>query len=328
MNASERAPVFYDCHIHLVGNGAAGSGCWMRLGGWHRMMAEMMRRMMGMPVAVTDPEFDEIYVAKLSGWVRDSHLDRALLLAQDEVYRADGTRRDFGAFHVPNDYLFEVCARHPEFLPAASIHPARHDALDELERCLVLGARALKLLPNCHDVDCSDPRFDAFWERMASAELPLLAHTGGEMTVPVANRACENPEVLRRPLEIGVKVIAAHCASGSGFLSRDYFGGLVAMMHEFPNLHADSSALNTPFRSRAIRRVLESDIVDRVFHGSDYPVPVGAWYAWLRGQIDGAARREASAEINPIQRDYLLKRAAGFGDGHFTRLAEVLRPVC
>lgn len=327
MIENKTPPFYHDCHIHLVGNGAAGSGCWLRLGGWHRMMGEMMRRMMGMPVAVTDPSFDETYVGMLSGWVREARLDRALLLAQDEVYHADGTRRDFGTFHVPNDYVFEVCKRHPEFLPAASIHPARKDAMDELERCLELGARALKLLPNCHDIDCSDPRFDAFWERMAEAGLPLLAHTGGEMTVPVANRAYENPEVLRRPLEIGMKVIAAHCASGSGLVGHDHFDGLVAMMHTFPNLYADSSALNTPFRSKAIGRVLDSDILDRVLHGSDYPVPVGPWYAWLRGRIDGAARREAAAETNPIQRDYLLKRAAGFDDLHFTRLAEVLRAI-
>jgi len=321
--------MFYDCHIHLVGNGASGSRCWMRLSGWHRMMGEMMRRMMGMPVAVTHPEFDEIYVAKIAGWLAESQLDAALLLAQDEVYQADGTRRDFGAFHVPNDWLLDVCKRHPEFLPAVSIHPARRDALDELDRCLALGARALKLLPNCHDVNCSDPRFDPFWERMAEAGLPFLAHTGGEMTVPVANRAYENPEVLRRPLEIGVRCIAAHCASSSGPFSPDYFDTLVAMMREFPNLYADTSALNTPFRSKALGKVLAAppDILDRVIHGSDYPVPVGAWYPRLRGQISAPARREAAAETNPLQRDYLLKRAVGFGDRHFTRFAEVVRPI-
>lgn len=327
MSASENMPEYYDCHVHLVGNGVSGSGCWMRLGGWHRLMGEMMRSVMGMPVSVTDCAFDWIYVSKLSSWVRESRIDRALLLAQDEVYYADGSRRDFGSFYVPNDYVFDVCNRHPEFMPAASIHPARRDALDELDRCLELGARALKLLPNCHDVDCSDPRFDDFWERMGEAGLPLLAHTGGEMTVPVANAAYENPEVLRRPLEIGVKVIAAHCASGSGFLSRDYFAGLVDMMVEFPNLYADSSALNTPFRSKVLGRVLESEVLDRVLHGSDYPVPVSSWSAWFRGRIDWGSRCEASVEGNPIQRDYMLKRAAGFDDGHFTRLGGVLRAV-
>ena len=327
MPTSEPGPRFFDCHIHLVGNGAAGSGCWMRLGGWYRVMGEVMRRMLGMPVSVMDAGFDAIYVEKLAGWLRESRLDQALMLAQDEVYQDDGTKRDFGSFHVPNDYLFDVCARHPDFLPAVSIHPSRRDALDELDRCLGLGARALKLLPNCHGVDCSSPRHDAFWERMADAGLPLLAHTGGEMTVPVVNRAYENPEVLRRPLEIGVKVIAAHCASSSGFFSRDYFDVLVAMMKRFPNLYADSSALNTPFRSKVLGRVLASEIRGRVIHGSDYPVPVGAWSPWLRGRIDRASRIRAAAESNPVQRDYLLKRAAGFDDGHFTRFGEVMRQV-
>lgn len=42
MIGNEPAPLFYDCHIHLVGNGAAGSGCWIRLGGWHRMMGSLL----------------------------------------------------------------------------------------------------------------------------------------------------------------------------------------------------------------------------------------------------------------------------------------------
>lgn len=314
-----------DGHVHLVGNGRAGSGCWIRIHGWHRLMGAMMSRTLGLPVGVEHPDFDEIYIETLAGWLRESDLDGALLLAQDEVYRADGTKRDFGSFHVPNDHLFDVCRRHPAFLPAASIHPARRDALEELDRCLALGARALKLLPNCHDVDCSAPVFDAFWERMAGAGLPLLAHTGGELTVPVANRAYQSPAVLRRPLEIGVTVIAAHCASSSGPFDTDHFGLLEEMMAELPRLHADTSALNTPFRSKVYPRVLASDFLPRMHHGSDFPVPVDPWFARLRGVIDGPGRRAAAAVKNPLQRDYLLKRAAGFDDAHFTALNGILR---
>ena len=35
----------------------------------------------------------------------------------------------------------------------------------------------LKLLPNCHNIDCNDRRYTRFWEKMAEAGLPLLAHT-------------------------------------------------------------------------------------------------------------------------------------------------------
>jgi predicted TIM-barrel fold metal-dependent hydrolase len=243
------------------------------------------------------------------------------------VYFPDGRKHDFGSFYVPNEYLFAVCEKHPEFLPAASVHPSRPDALEELDRCLARGARALKLLPNCHNVHCSDPRYDRFWERMAEAELPLLAHTGGEMTVPVANVAYEDPRTLRRPLEIGVKVIAAHCASNSGFWDQNYFVELEKMMHEFPNLYADTSALNTPIRSGVMRDALHTVHADRLLHGSDFPVPIGTWYAWLRGLIDSDDRRQAARIGNLLERDYFLKRMAGFEETHFTQIRKVLRPI-
>jgi predicted TIM-barrel fold metal-dependent hydrolase len=316
----------FDGHVHLVGNGKKGSGCWIRMRGWHRMMGSLMCRMLRMPVDFNHPDFDPVFVERLHDNVRESSLDQVLLLAQDEVFDASGAKREFGSFHVPNDYLFDVCAKHPVFLPAASVHPARPDALEELGRCLERGARALKLLPNCHDVDCSLPQYRKFWETMAAAGLPMLAHTGGEMTVPVANKRLQDPEVLRTPLEIGVNVIAAHAASRSSIGDTDYFDRLIGMMAEFPNLYSDSSALNTPVRSEALRKILDCDFRDRFVHGSDFPVPVGTWYARLRGLVDGKARARAAATSNLIERDFILKQAAGFEEAHFTRLADILRP--
>ncbi len=318
----------YDCHVHLVGNGLSGSGCWLKVpGGWHRFLAEFMRRGVGLPTRLDAPEFDAAYVANLVGLVRGSGLDHALLLAQDEVYAEDGRKLDFGSFHVPNDYLFEVCRAHPEFLPAVSVHPGRPDALAELGRCLDQGARALKLLPNCQNVDCASPRYEGFWRRMAEAKLPFLCHTGGEMTVPVMRREFQDPRILRRPLELGVKVIAAHSSGNSHFFDPNYFGELVRLMDEFPGLYADTSALNSPILSGVLRQVKESGRLGRFLHGSDFPVPVGALWVRLRGLISTAQWREAGRIANLIERDAYLKRAMGFDDGHFTRLGEVLRPV-
>jgi predicted TIM-barrel fold metal-dependent hydrolase len=317
----------FDCHIHLVGNGRKGNGCWLRMSGWHRMMGGLMARMVALPISFLHDDFDEVYVERIVGMLRKSSLDHALLLAQDEVYNEDGSKRPFGSFHVPNEYLFSICEEYPDFLPAVSIHPARRDALEELDRCLERGARALKLLPNCLNVNCSLPRYDSFWEKMAAAGLPLLAHTGGEMTVPVANPLYQDPEFLRRPLEIGVKVIAAHAASGSALVDRDYFDDLVTMMGEFPQLYADTSALNTPFRSAALRKIVKCHLKDRFVHGSDYPVPVGAWYPRIRGLVDGKSRATAAKIGNLLERDFFLKQAIGFDESHFTRLGEILRRI-
>ena len=124
-----------------------------------------------------------------------------------------------------------------------------------------------------------------------------------------------------------MKVIAAHAASSSSLWDRDYFHDLLEMMAEFPNLYADTSALNTPFRSAALRRILDCDLLERFVHGSDFPVPVGIWYARLRGLIDGESRAQAAGISNLIERDVVLKEAMGFDGAHFTRLWQVLRRV-
>lgn len=318
----------FDGHVHLVGNGQGGSGCWLRLDGvWHRMLGEVMRRTIGLEAKVTAKDFDEKFVAHLACLVASSSLDAALLLAQDEVYDDEGLKLAFGSFYVPNEYLFKVCAAHPRFAPAVSIHPGRKDALEELDRCLAAGARALKLLPNCQNVNCSLPQYDEFWRRMAAAGLPFLCHTGGEMTVPVINRAYQDPRILRRPLELGVKVIAAHSSGNSHFFDQNYFGELIKLMDEFPQMYADTSALNSPIRSGVLKQVKESGRLGRFLHGSDYPVPVGAFWVRLRGLISTAQWREAGRIPNLIERDAFLKRAMGFDEAHFSRLGEILRPV-
>ena len=177
-----RGPV--DMHVHLVGNGLSGSGCWLKPPFLHRFLADWMLRQLGLKVSWRAPEFEDAYVDLLTRWLRDSPVSHAVLLAHEEVYDHSGQKLNFGSLHVPNDYVFAVCRRHPELLPAVSIHPARPDALDELDRCLDLGAVMLKFLPNCQNIDTRLPRYRPFWNRMAAARLPLLAHSGGPHRAP------------------------------------------------------------------------------------------------------------------------------------------------
>ncbi len=315
-----------DMHVHLVGNGLRGSGCWLHLAWTRRPLAAWMASHIGMPVRFNDPLWDEVYVAHLARLVRESSLSAAVLLAQDEVYHPDGRKMEgFGSFYVPNDYVFKVAREHPEFLPACSIHPARADALDELDRCLEAGAVAMKCLPNCHNIDCNDPRYRPFWKRMAEAGLPLLAHTGGEHTVPVIEAKYADPRVLRLPLECGVNVIAAHCATKSGLLDPEYFFVLAEMFSEHPNLYADTSAFNVPLRGRYVRECLTEKLAPRLVHGSDFPVPVLGHWRWMQGLMSTSDLRRCQAIDNVIERDYQLKLAWGFPPEHFTRVHAILR---
>src|SRR5437764_11882728 len=163
-------PVRIDMHVHMVGNGAAGSGGWLRLKGWHRFLAGFMTRQLGMPATALEGDLEKIYSDNLLKLVRESSLEAVVLLAHERVHDPDGTpREDLGSMFVPNDVVLDLARAHPEFLAGVSIHPARRDALDELERCLERGAVLMKCLPNCQNVDPSDKRYARFRERMAEA---------------------------------------------------------------------------------------------------------------------------------------------------------------
>ncbi len=281
---------------------------------------------LGLPRSSFAEDFDRLYATRVLELVRSSSLDAAVILAMDQVYDEHGVvMSGVGSFYVPNDYVLDLAEAHSEFIPAVSIHPARADALEELARCLARGAAMLKLLPNCHNVDANDRRYQPFWERMAEAGLPLLAHTGGEHTVPQVNPRLADPRTLELPLQCGVTVIAAHSATRSGLSDPNYLDALVRMMSHHPRLYADNSAFNIPFRSRYFRAALENPLGDRMLHGSDCPVLVyGAW-AWARGLIDTDTWRRAEAEPNVLERDYQLKRAIGFPEETFTRVEGLLR---
>lgn len=318
-----------DCHVHVVGNGTGGTGCWYRPRGITRWGAPMMLRGVGLAPADLMGDLDRVYAERMLEFVRTSSLDAAVILAQDEPYQENGdVLADTGSFYVPNDFVLGLARCHREFLPAVSIHPARRDALDELERCLDAGAVILKCLPNCQNIDWNNPRYTCFLERMASAGLILLAHTGSERTLPVVAPRLANPAVLTRPLEIGVTCIAAHCGTGLYLLDPDYFDTFIAMLRRFPRLYGDNSALasvNFRTRPKAIRRLVAPEFAGRILHGSDVPVTVSGALLCAGGLISWSEWRRTAAILNPIERDVQLKRALGFGDASFTRLAELFR---
>jgi predicted TIM-barrel fold metal-dependent hydrolase len=319
-----------DCHVHVVGNGTGGTGCWYRPRGVTRLGVPWMLRAVGLPRSALTGDLDGLYARQLLRFVRESTLDAAVILAQDEPYRETGeVIPDTGSFYVPNQFVLGLARAHPEFLAAVSIHPARHDALPELERCLEYGAVMLKCLPNCQNIDWNNRRYTPFLERMAESGLILLAHTGSERTLPVIDAKLASPRVLTRALEIGVTCIAAHSGTGTMLLDRDYFDDFVAMTRRFPRLYGDNSALaccNFRTRPGAIRRMKEDpELAARILHGSDVPVPVTGALMWAFGMLSRSDWRSSAAIANPLERDVQIKRAVGFGEQTFTRLAGLLR---
>ena len=314
-----------DMHVHVVGNGIGGSGCWVRLAPTRRPFAALMLRHIGLPRNALKQDLEALYEARLLELVRGSSLEAVVILAQEMARDDRGAPLEQpGSFYVPNDYVLNLARQHSEFLPAVSIHPARPDALEELDRCIAAGAVMMKCLPNCQNIDCSDRRFIPFWERMAQAGLPLLAHTGGEHTLPVVRKEFSNPALLTLPLECGVTVIAAHCGTKSGLRDPQYFWVFDEMTWRFPRLYGDNSAFTVPIRGRHARECVAPPLSQHILHGSDFPVPVLPHFLWLQGAIGWKQFRAARKEPNVLERDYQLKRAMGFGEETFTRVRKLM----
>jgi hypothetical protein len=320
-----------DCHVHLVGTGTGGSGCWYRPKGLTRFGEPMMTKAVGLTVKdLHGPEFDELYLRNLLQYIKDSTLiDQSLLLAHELPHTEDGTPLpERSSLYVPNDYVLDVAAAHPEFLPAISIHPAKKGALQELNECLERGAAALKCLPNVQGIDWNKPRYTKFLERMAEAGLPLLAHTGSERTMPVIDHTLASPTVLTRALEIGVTCIAAHAGTGMMVLDPDYLEVFTRMLEKYPNLYGDNSALaglSFRLRTSANRTLTSNPVMERMLHGSDLPVPSNGLLPLLGGMIDWNDFRESRKITNPFELDARLKRMLGYDEASFTRAAAILR---
>lgn len=315
-----------DGHVHFVGDGSNESGCWLRSSTLlDRIVEPIVKAQAGILKSSRQHGVDQAYEERLIGLIDDSLLDAVLLLAMDYPYDEDGNcLKKKAKFYVPNDHVLGLAKKKAQIIPACSIHPARKNAIQELERCVEQGAKVLKLLPNCHNVDCSDTRYRIFWERLAKLNMPFLAHTGGEFSVPVLNAKFADPRILRLPLECGVKVIAAHGAGKSGLWDPDYTADLLRMMDEFANLFTDNSALASPNRWRTIPALLDPKIQSRVIHGSDFPIPSGGLGPWMGKLLSGADYSKSRKIKNPLERDVFIKKAIGFKENTFTVLGEIL----
>lgn len=313
-----------DVHVHLIGM-SRENGCLMSPKLSSGLMYHLLTWELGL-TGVGRRELDRAYRDQVVAWAEDSELDGVGILAFDGVYDELGHFDDDRTqFYVSNDYCFQVCEYSDKLLPIASVNPWRRDAFDELERVSERGAVALKLLPNSHNVDPGEARFQRFWRRVAELGLPLISHTSFEHTIPPLNQAYGKPERLRPVLEEGVLVIAAHCAgSGVAHPFEEDFGTWRAMLDEYPNLFGDISAMTSVSRFPYIHKVLaDEEAQRRVVLGSDFPIPVSPMV--FSPQLGWAKARELAQLTNPLQQNLEVFLALGVKEDIMKRGAELLR---
>ena len=256
--------------------------------------------------------------------LRESSLDYAVVLAQDAVYREDGSRNDAAThFYVSNDYVFNLARECPKVLPGVSINLWRLDALQELDRCHAAGARLVKIHTAIQGVDPSLERFDPFYRHAAEFGMVLMFHTGYEHTCRVVSQKFADPVRLARPLDHGLTVIAAHAGTCAVFDRQDFYPSFVRMMDRYPNLYGDTAVLATTVRWFALRRLSHEPewLRSRIVHGSDYPLPPARLPFLLRTSLFPPERR------NPLDMDLRIKRAYRLGPAYESQVWGLLSPA-
>lgn len=330
-----------DVHAHLLGTGDSGSGCHVneKLYALWRPI-DMLRRKNILGAGCVDERagnVDQQYLAALTRLMTDFPAGaKAALLAFDCACDDRGTR-DLAqsTFHVPNAYAATCAAGNRErFEWVASVHPYREDAVQQIAAARAKGAVALKWLPSAMNINWRDARLSAVYDYLARTRMPLIAHFGEEKAVPGAGRdEFLNPLHARAPLDRGVRLIMAHCASlgHAPDLDRtskasvpcfDLFARLMSERNYEGQLLADTSAVFQDNRRAAVwqRVVSESDWHARLAHGSDYPLP-GVWPLYNLEALTFAKVLDPvlAPTLQSIRRrnvllfDFVLKRQLRFG---------------
>jgi mannonate dehydratase len=324
-----------DLHVHLFGQGPGPGGPFVSstARSWLHPYRMLQYRVYLSASGISDEEqVSEQYVARLTDLIR--HMDgsgRFFICAMDMLYRTDGTPDPAETpFYVPNDYVMDLAGRFPNmFVPVVSIHPYRPDAIAELEKWAQRGCRYVKWMSTSQGIDPSSPRIESFYLKMREHGMVLLAHTGEELAVFSGGRQeFGNPLLLRKPLDMGVTVVALHSASFGKSIDLDSpgrervpsFDLLLRLMDEprYAGFLFGDLACITCFNhsAEALATLLSrDDLHARLVNGSDYPLPAVNFLVMTgrlahRGFIT-VGERKALNEIyryNPLLFDFVLKR--------------------
>ena len=341
----------WDAHCHVFGNGDSGQGLWInpameRI--WSPLQYVQRLFYMNAGCAHDSPgRIDASVVDRLLNQCEAMPAGfRAMLFAFDWARDDAGNPvPERSTFFVPDAYAADLAQRHRDhFVWAASVHPYAPDARDRLDAAKARGARAVKWLPSAQNIDPASKRCDRFYDKLVELKLPLISHAGDERAVQGHGEHLGNPLLLRRPLDAGVQVVVAHCASLGMGRDLDRGGGLVANFELFgrlmdeprprANLRGDISAVTQGNRMDVVEVLLaRRNWHPRLVNGSDYPLPgilplVSLPALVARGLLDpnAAAPLTELRNHNTLLFDFVLKRSlardgAGFAPAVFATRA-------
>jgi len=327
----------WDSHSHLIGTGDSGSsGIYVNPRTESLLNpGEYARRLFFLNAGCVHEDkkgsVDRAYVERMHNLADGMRPGFKMVLFAFERSYDDRSQPDLPntMFYVPDAYTRDTAKKYARYFEwAASIHPYRGDALEALDAAKKGGAVAVKWLPSAMNIDPASPRCDRFYEFLSRNQIPLIVHAGEERAVTGAEKQdYGNPLRLRRPLDAGVRVVIAHCASigedrdldkGEEGPYVDSFSLFVRVFEKYEkNCYGDISAMTQ--RNRAgpnLVRVIETgEWHKRLLNGSDYPLPGLMPVFSVDYLVSLKLIPESAAPVlkeirlhNPLLFDFVLKR--------------------
>ena len=170
---------------------------------------------------------------------------------------------------IPNDYVAEYVAQHPERLIGfAGIDPTEPGATDELHRAREqLHLRGVTLTPSGQDFHPQDSRAMRIYELCGHYRTPILFHQGTHFTV-ASKMEYARPflldEIARSFPQL--KLIIAH-------MGHPWIEETAAMLGKHPNIFSDlSSLLRRPWQAyNALVLAHQYGVIEKLLFGSDFP---------------------------------------------------------
>ena len=163
-----------------------------------------------------------------------------------------------------NNFIYEQMQQHSEFIGFMALHQDmdKHAIEDEVQRCIELGFKGVKLHPDCQKFNIDDKDMDKIYDTVAG-KLPILMHMG--------DTQYDNSSITRL-LNIlndkkDLQVIAAHMG---GYSHWDEVG----LYHnaKYDNFHFDTSSSLHFLGPYAASMLINEFGAKKFFFGTDYPM--------------------------------------------------------
>jgi predicted TIM-barrel fold metal-dependent hydrolase len=265
--------------------------------------------------ALYDPATGELDRRRTDLWVSNRFLAKKVKELNDQLMREGFTRK--------------------KFYWGASVSPNRKDWEEELEFVLKDPyAVLMKLIPSVQHVNLRDTKHKDYYESLARNNMPLLCHVGPEYSFPEGIREKERDDFrfLDKPLECGVTVIAAHCATPVFPIDKNETAEFGAFMRSVNSggrtqLWGDTSAFSLMTRIPILDEILETFPSEWLVHGSDFPIPIEGW-VHLPGfthDVTWEEYMQIKNTENLLDKDVIIKRAHGFSDSILENAEKLLR---